>query len=195
MRRIVHDPRLHLATIGLVLLSLVACGQGAERLGHSDRDGHGKPETGLAPSSSPSPIGVIMTSPTPSPSIRLNRTPTKHLERSQTMPESRTIPRQGLPRGLTLRAIRVREKYHDLLWRQPNVWGMGVGLIESAPGQYTGEVGIRVEVATEVPQEDLPLDDRLPAFLGGVPVQIIERPQFISPWGGAAGFKSVHSQK
>ena len=61
------------------------------------------------------------------------------------MPKSRPIPREGVLRELSLRANRVNEKSRDLFWRQPNAWGVGVGLIESAPGQYTGEVGIWVK--------------------------------------------------
>ncbi len=42
--------------------------------------------------------------------------------------------------------------------------------------RYTGEVGVIVSVTKKVPQEELPVEDRIPAELEGVPIQIVEEP-------------------
>ena len=74
------------------------------------------------------------------------------------------------------RAIEVKNKYREMLWRQPNIYGLGVGLFDDGTGGYTGEVGIKVRVTKLVDQQDLPVEDRIPPFLDGIPVQIIEAP-------------------
>ncbi len=45
-------------------------------------------------------------------------------------------------------------------------------------GNYVGEVGILIFVTEKVDQETLPTEDRIPAVLDGVKVQIIEH----DPW-------------
>ncbi len=84
--------------------------------------------------------------------------------------------RRGTYGEVSERAIAVQDKYEDLFWRQPNVHGFGVGLIMGEDGIYTGEVGIIVDVTEKVPDECLPLEDRIPPVLEGVPVQIVEGP-------------------
>ena len=75
----------------------------------------------------------------------------------------------------------VRLKYDDLFWRQPNVWGVGEGLLYDENDEPTETIGITVKVSSKVDQNTLPIADRIPAFLEGVPVQIQERnvPRFL----------------
>ncbi len=74
------------------------------------------------------------------------------------------------------RAEAVLDKYEELIWRQPNVHEFGVEAIEGEDGVYTGEVGITIYVTKKVQDVFLPLQDRIPATLEGIPVQIIEKP-------------------
>ncbi len=69
----------------------------------------------------------------------------------------------------------VRLKYDDLFWRQPNVWGVAEGSFSDGSGGFTDTIGIVILVTTKVEQSTLPISDRIPAFLEGVPVQIEER--------------------
>ena len=68
----------------------------------------------------------------------------------------------------------VRLKYDDLFWRQPNVHGVGEGLLLNQNGELTETVGIVISVTEKVDQSTLPPEDRIPECLEGVPVQIIE---------------------
>ena len=87
---------------------------------------------------------------------------------------------------VTERARAVRPKYNSLFWRQPNVWSVGIGLFVDENGDFLevpdGEggcknvVGFRITVTEKVDQNTLPLEDRIPDMLEGVPVQIIETP-------------------
>lgn len=62
----------------------------------------------------------------------------------------------------TLAKIAIK-KYHDLLWRQPNVWSI-----------VASEIGIVVNVVLKISQEQLPSEDRIPEKLDGIPVEIRE---------------------
>ncbi len=75
----------------------------------------------------------------------------------------------------------VRLKYDDLFWRQPNVHAVGEGFFSDEEGGYTETDGIVVTVTKKVDQSTLPVADRIPDCLEGVPVQIEERepPTFI----------------
>ena len=67
-----------------------------------------------------------------------------------------------------------------------NVWSVGIGLFVDENGDFLevpdGEggcknvVGFRITVTEKVDQNTLPLEDRIPDMLEGVPVQIIETP-------------------
>ena len=77
----------------------------------------------------------------------------------------------------------VRLKYNDLFWHQPNVYGVGEGLLQNDNGERTEALGIVVTVSKKVDQETLPATDRIPSSLEGVPVQIIQGPQ-LEPHSG-----------
>lgn len=79
-------------------------------------------------------------------------------------------------REATERARAIRHKYEDLFWRQPNVYGVGIGRLEDENGEGTGQVGFVITVTEKVDQNTLPPEDRIPDCLEGVPVQIIEGP-------------------
>ena len=69
----------------------------------------------------------------------------------------------------------VRLKYRDMFWRQPNIWGLGEGILEDKNGDpILGTSGIKVYVSRKVDQSTLPEEDRIPDCLEGIPVQIIE---------------------
>ena len=68
----------------------------------------------------------------------------------------------------------VRLKYDDLFWRQPNVHGVGEGLLRNQNGDLTETWGIIISVTKKVDQSTLPAEDRIPDCLEGVPVQVIE---------------------
>ena len=74
------------------------------------------------------------------------------------------------------RARAIRHKYEDLFWRQPNVHGVGIGILEDESGEGTEQVGFVITVTEKVDQNTLPPEDRIPDCLEGVPVQIIEQP-------------------
>ncbi len=79
------------------------------------------------------------------------------------------------PATLTFERIHeVRLKYDPLFWRQPNVHGVGEGLFSDGKGGWTETVGIVIDVTEKVDQSTLPLEDRIPECLEGVPVQIKE---------------------
>jgi hypothetical protein len=67
----------------------------------------------------------------------------------------------------------VKDAHQSELMSKPNVVGVGVGLREKA-GQLTQEVALVVMVRKKVPLETLGAKDRIPAQLGGVPVDVQE---------------------
>lgn len=64
----------------------------------------------------------------------------------------------------------VQAKYADRLMALPYVVGVGVGLMKE-DGAYTQEIGLVVMVE-QMPPEDLPEDERIPAELEGVKVDV-----------------------
>ena len=71
----------------------------------------------------------------------------------------------------------VREKYEDLLWRQPNVHDVTVNQLLDDKGGWTKHWGITVWVTEKVDQNTLPPEDRIPDHLHNVPIQIIDAEQ------------------
>ncbi len=73
----------------------------------------------------------------------------------------------------------IRQKYDDLFWRQPNVISVGEGRFRDADGEPCigpgRKTGIIVRVTAKVNQSTLPVADRIPTTLEGVPVQILIR--------------------
>ena len=80
--------------------------------------------------------------------------------------------KQANLKEITERGIALKAQHRDLLWRQPNVWGVGVGFLQDAQGNRTGEVGIIVSVTERAAQDGLPVEDRIPESLDGIPVEI-----------------------
>ena len=78
---------------------------------------------------------------------------------------------------LTERARAIRPKYEDMFWRQPNVWGVGIGMMYDERGEWTGKIGFLISVSEPVDENTLPPWDRIPACLEGVPVQFDVAPQ------------------
>lgn len=72
------------------------------------------------------------------------------------------------------KARAIRHKYEDLFWRQPNIWGAGIGKLEDENNEWDGRVGFVIHVTQKVDQSTLPPEDRIPDCLEGVPVQIRE---------------------
>ena len=70
------------------------------------------------------------------------------------------------------KARAIRHKYEDLFWRQPNVHGVGIGLIVDESGEPTGRAGFIISVTKKVDQGKLPPEDRIPDMLEGIEVQI-----------------------
>ena len=74
------------------------------------------------------------------------------------------------------RARAIRDKYYPLFLRQPNVVGVGIGIIYDARGEYTDRAGFSIRVTKAVDQSTLPPERRIPDCLEEVPVQILEVP-------------------
>jgi hypothetical protein len=71
------------------------------------------------------------------------------------------------------RILAVKQKYERTLLRKKNVVGLGVGLREKE-GQVTDEVVLTVLVRQKEPADQLQPQDRIPAELDGVPVDVKE---------------------
>ncbi len=65
----------------------------------------------------------------------------------------------------------VKAMYEQSLLAKLNVVGVGVGLRQRG-GQFSDEVCIVVSVRQKTPDEQLPPEDRIPAQLDGVPVDV-----------------------
>ena len=70
----------------------------------------------------------------------------------------------------------VRLKYDALFWRQPNVYAVSEGYLRTGGGGWLETKGINVQVTEKVDQSTLPLADRIPVCLEGIPVKITEEP-------------------
>ena len=80
------------------------------------------------------------------------------------------------PENTDERIFEVRDKHRDLLRRQPNYLGVGSGNLMDENGEKTEVRGIILAVTKKVDQSTLPVEDRVPSCLEGVPVQIVEEP-------------------
>ena len=65
----------------------------------------------------------------------------------------------------------VKERYKKQLLSLPNVVSLGVGP-KIKDGQSTGEIAIKVFVSKKVDQNELEVDDCVPAELDGVPTDV-----------------------
>jgi hypothetical protein len=77
----------------------------------------------------------------------------------------------GDRRAAVQKAQAVKEAYTAELMAKPNVVGVGLGL-HRAEGQRTEQVGLVVMVSEKVPEALLALEDRIPAEIEGVPVDV-----------------------
>lgn len=67
----------------------------------------------------------------------------------------------------------VRARYEEELLRYPNVVGVTTG-IRTKQGEPSGEPCLVVYVVRKVPAESLASDERLPAEIEGVPVDVVQ---------------------
>ena len=70
-------------------------------------------------------------------------------------------------------ATEVKRRHEKELMRKPNVVGVGIGFRQRG-GTPTQDVCIVVSVKTKLPLSQLKPDDRLPASIEGVPIDVIE---------------------
>ena len=71
------------------------------------------------------------------------------------------------------RILEVRAKYRPLFKRQPYYNGNGPSDLRDENGERTETQGIIIYVSRKVDQGTLPVEDRIPDCLEGVPVQIV----------------------
>jgi hypothetical protein len=74
---------------------------------------------------------------------------------------------------LTRRAVRVKQAHEQALMAKANVLGVGVGIRERA-GARGEQVAVVVLVRRKVPVSQLAPQDRIPAEIDGVPVDVQE---------------------
>ena len=67
----------------------------------------------------------------------------------------------------------VRRRYQDELMAKANVVGVGIGFRQRG-GERTREPALVVLVRQKLPIDQLALEDRIPTFLDGVPVDVQE---------------------
>ena len=70
-------------------------------------------------------------------------------------------------------ATEVKRRHEKELMRKPNVVGVGIGFRQRG-GAPTQEVCIVVSVKTKLPLSQLKPNDRLPASIEGVPIDVVE---------------------
>jgi hypothetical protein len=70
-------------------------------------------------------------------------------------------------------ALEVKRRHEQELLRKPNVVAVGVGYRRRG-GEQTPEMGIVVSVKNKVPASDLKPQDRIPASIEDVPVDVVE---------------------
>ncbi|MFD7630973.1 hypothetical protein ACFV7Q_33960 [Streptomyces sp. NPDC059851] len=75
--------------------------------------------------------------------------------------------------AMVSRARQVKQATADRLRSYPNVTGIGVGLKETG-GRPTGQIAVIVYVRRKIPDTQLRTEDRLPAEIEGIPVDVIE---------------------
>ncbi len=80
------------------------------------------------------------------------------------------------PNGMALHIKEVWHKYRSLFLRQPHRTLDATGLLRHEGVHPAGTMGIVIHVRERVDQTTLPLEDRIPDCLEGIPVQILEAP-------------------
>jgi hypothetical protein len=78
------------------------------------------------------------------------------------------------------RARIVLERHHERLLSLPNVVGVGVGLRQK-DGQWTSQVALVVMVSRKLPLEALSVQQRIPAEIENVPVDVQETGDMFAP--------------
>ncbi len=75
---------------------------------------------------------------------------------------------------MSVEAVRaVQEKYEAQLLKRANVVGVAVGLVQD-DGQFSDEIALIVLVRRKVPLDQLAEEDRIPADLAGIRVDVQE---------------------
>lgn len=73
----------------------------------------------------------------------------------------------------TQKALAVKQAYEQELLSKPNVVGVGVGF-RQAGGKATNTVSVVVMVSQKLPDEQLAPQDRIPAWIEDVPIDVQE---------------------
>lgn len=68
----------------------------------------------------------------------------------------------------------VRKRVEADLLRLPGVSGVDIGP-KRVNGEKTGELAIRIYVARKRPLDDIPVNERIPSVIDGVPTDVVER--------------------
>ena len=68
----------------------------------------------------------------------------------------------------------VRKGVEADLLRLPGVTGVDIGP-KRVNGEATGELAIRIYVVRKRPLDDIPVNERIPSTIGGVPTDVVER--------------------
>jgi len=71
------------------------------------------------------------------------------------------------------RASDLKDRMEEEFLKKANVVGVGVGL-RQRDGEYTGEVALIVMVSRKMPEVELAPEDRIPAEIDRVPVDVLE---------------------
>lgn len=84
------------------------------------------------------------------------------------------MPGSDTPTGQEAELERMKElqsRYEPVLLAKPHVVGVAIGVRQRA-GRYTGELALVVMVDQKLPQAQLSPEERVPAEIEGVPVDV-----------------------
>ena len=74
----------------------------------------------------------------------------------------------------------IMQTHRDALLNLPNVVGLGIGLRQTG-GEWTNSIALVVMVTQKLPLEALSAEQRIPAEIDGIPVDVQETGSFFSP--------------
>ena len=152
LKQIFPLPLLILATMVLLLVAALACGKDATPTVTERR--------------------VLDTAKSTATDQRALDSTTTHDPSMKETTMNTCQPSHMTPDDPVAHAKAIRHKYEPLFRRQPNFYAFGVGLLRDENDELTSEVGFKIYVTEKVDQSTLPLEDRIPGCLEGVPVQI-----------------------
>jgi len=91
-----------------------------------------------------------------------------------------SVPQTSDEQSVTMEQVRTAMQAHrEQLLSLPNVVGLGVGLRQTA-GEWTDSVVLVVMVTQKLPLEALAAEQRIPAEIDGIPVDVQETGSFSS---------------